>query len=114
MQQRRAPRAVPTVPISAQLLVDGYLVAYGDVSDISLIGAGLLTADGFKVGDSLELRLALDGSLVLAFHCAAKVVWSRPAVDSDGRTRCGVRWSDGPAVPLGSLKDLIAASCKDH
>ncbi len=110
MNDRQAVRHVPRTAIGAQLLVDGYVVGFGEVTDISLLGAGLRTADGLPHGEDLEVRLETDEPFVPTFRTSARVVWCH-AAESRGRIRCGVRWASNATIDEHPLKALIAATC---
>jgi len=108
MFHRRTERRVPKVQIGVRCLVDGYVVACGEVMDLSVRGAGLWTQDAFNPGDSLELLLEVDQSLAPPFRSIARVVWSQ---ESEARARCGVRWAFVRRSERRTLAEFIAAHC---
>jgi hypothetical protein len=114
MQHRWAARRHPMTPISVQFLVDGYVVAHGEVADISLKGAGLRASEGLKPGETVELRLDAEGEDRPSFFGQARIVWSSGAVGGDSSARCGVRWSNLTEAEAGPLLALIEASCTEH
>jgi hypothetical protein len=111
MQKRRSARCVPKTAIGVQFLLDGYVVAYGDVLDISLGGAGLTTGEGLISGHNLELRFAAEDPALPAFQTAAKVVWCEPGNAPGQQTRCGVRWPLAQASRRHPLQTLIESTC---
>jgi hypothetical protein len=113
MKDRRAKRLVPRTAIGAQLLVDGYVVGFAEVTDISVAGVGLATADGLPHGEGLEVRLETDEPFVPTFRASARVVWCRTA-GSPERSRCGVCWGSNASIDEPPLKALIAATCRDQ
>ncbi len=114
MQKRRSERRTPRTAIGVQFLLDGYVVAYGDVIDISLGGAGLATPEGLISGNNLELRFAAEDPAVPAFQTAAKVVWCQPADGPGDQTRCGVRWALPAVSQRHPLHILIDSTCKNQ
>jgi c-di-GMP-binding flagellar brake protein YcgR len=114
MQHRWAARRHPRSPITVQILVDGYVVAHGEVADISLKGAGLRASEGLRPGETVELRLDTEADDLPSFFSRARIVWSRSAVGADDASRCGVRWSDLTEAEAGPLIRLIEASCTEH
>jgi hypothetical protein len=114
MLHRWAARRHPTTPISVQFLVDGYVVAHGEVADISLKGVGLRASEGLKPGETVELRLDVEGENLPSFFGQARIIWSQGAVGGDDASRCGVRWSNLTDAEAGPLLALIEASCTEH
>ena len=80
------------MPIGAAFLVDGYVVACGEVANLSKGGACLDTVSDLRVGDAVEVRLE-DGWEPDPLLVPARVVWSRRQADPQEGSRCGVRWS---------------------
>jgi hypothetical protein len=113
MQRRRANRNVPTKAVAVQLLLDGYVAAYGAVEDISLGGARLAIGEVLPSAEEIELRIASEDRSALSFHTTAKVVWCQPATSAEGRTHWGVRWTHFPRSAKHVLEALIAATCKE-
>jgi hypothetical protein len=100
--------------IGVQFLLDGYVVAFGDVLDISFGGAGLITGEGLASGHNLELRFTAEDPALPAFQTAAKVVWCKPAERPGEPTRCGVRWALPPGGRQNPLHVLIESACADQ
>jgi hypothetical protein len=96
------------------LLVEGYVVAYGEVADLSVSGACLWTAGGLSAGDRLDLRLDPEDGLSRGVETAAWVVWSRRGIAGDLRTRCGLRWEEAPRPGQAALRAFIDAHCGAH
>jgi len=113
MQRRRASRSVPTKAVAVQLLLDGYVAAYGAVEDISLDGARLVLGEAFPSAEEIEIRIAAEDHSARSFHTTAEVVWCRPATSAEGRTHWGVRWTHFPRSAKHVLEALIAATCKE-
>jgi c-di-GMP-binding flagellar brake protein YcgR len=97
-----------------QLLVDGYLVAHGELADLSLGGASLWTTEGFRSGDTLEFHFEVEDARTRSFRTTARVVWSREALSADGRTRCGIRWAHLATAEEDQLEQLIASACAER
>jgi hypothetical protein len=106
MHKRRHARRTPDSPINVQFLLDGYLVAHGDVADLSHSGAGLWTDGGFLPGDRVELRLRTEDRWVPIVEAAATFVWSHCSSGSQ-RTRYGVRWDAISSADRRALQTLI-------
>jgi hypothetical protein len=113
MQRRRTVRSVPKSTVAVQLLLDGYVAAYGEIQDISLGGARFAIGEGFPSAEEIELRIACEDRFALSFHASAKVVWCLPATSAEGRTLWGVRWTHFPRAAKHVLEELIAATCKE-
>jgi PilZ domain len=112
MQRRRTVRSVPKSSVAVQLLLDGYVAAYGEIQDISLGGARFAIGEGFPSAEQIELRIASEDRFALSFHASAKVIWCLPATSADGRALCGVHWTHVPRAAKHALEALIAATCK--
>jgi hypothetical protein len=112
MQRRRTHRSVPTTAVAVQLLMDGYVAAYGAVEDISLEGARLAVGEGLPSAEEIEICIAAEDRSALSFHTTAKVVWCQPATSAEGRNLWGVRWTHFPKTAKHVLEALIAATCK--
>ena len=114
MQNRWAARRHPTTTVTVQILVDGYVVAHGEVADISLKGVGLRASEGLKPGETVELRLDVEGENLPSFFGQARIVWSQGAIGGVDASRCGVRWSNLSETESVPLLALIDASCTEH
>ncbi len=112
MRERRSRRCVPRLPIGVRLLVDGYVVAHGELADVSTGGASLWAAEGFRSGDTLEFET--DDARTRSFRTTAKVVWARRALSGDGRTRFGIRWAHLATAEEDDLEQIIAAACAER
>jgi Tfp pilus assembly protein PilZ len=113
MQRRRTNRNVPTKAVSVQLLLDGYVAAYGSVEDISLGGARLAIGEDFPSAEEIEIRIAAEDRSALSFHTTAKVVWCQPATSAEGRNLWGVHWTHFPRTAKHVLEALIADTCRE-
>ncbi|MBN2370873.1 MAG: PilZ domain-containing protein [Vicinamibacteria bacterium] len=114
MQRRRNSRRIPSSLINVSLLVDGYMTAHGELTDLSLQGAGLWTVVGFRIGDILDLRLESGEDLGSFFRSTVRVVWSRTAKSAHDRMRCGVCWAHLVAAERRSLGRFMAATCTER
>ncbi len=114
MRERRSRRCVPRLPIGVRLLVDGYLVAHGELADLSIGGASLWTTEGFRSGDTLEFHFEVEDPRLRSFRTTAKVIWSRQAMSADGRMRFGIRWAHLASAEETRLKQLIASACAER
>jgi hypothetical protein len=111
MRERRVRRCVPTKRVGVNLLVDGYLVAHGELADVSLDGASLWMGEGFRSGDTFEFHFDPAEPVAPGFRTTAKVVWARTALSEDGRTRCGIRWAHLASAEVTRLSEFIASTC---
>jgi len=112
MKARRDTRRTPRTPIEARLLLEGYIVAYGEVADLSTSGASLWTAGAVNAGDQLDLRLDPEDGLTRGVETTAWVVWCRRGIAGDLRTRCGLRWEEAPRPGQAALLAFIDAHCR--
>jgi hypothetical protein len=112
MQRRRTSRSVPTKAVSVQLLLDGYIAAYGAVEDLSLGGARLAIGEDAPSAEEIEICIAAEDRKALTFHTTAKVVWCQPAASAEGRHLWGVHWTHFPKTAKHVLEALIAHTCK--
>jgi Tfp pilus assembly protein PilZ len=108
MHKRRDVRRFPRSAIGVKFLVDGYLVALGEVADLSLSGAGVVTDEGFRAGDDVELRLEVEEEQRSILQAPVRFVWCNPV--NGHQARCGVRWT----VPSSSDRESLRAFIDDH
>jgi hypothetical protein len=106
MHDRRHVRRVPRSPINVQFLLDGYLVAHGEVADLSRSGAGLWTDGGFLPGDRVELRLKAADRWVPVVQAVVTFVWS-DGMAGGLKTRYGARWEAISSTDRRALQALI-------